>query len=97
MIVHTVLFKIKPGTSKDKVDSMTDSLNGLKKEIPELLELHVGVNFSPRNQSYDIMLYSRFDDLKALQTYSDHPSHRKVIEEKVHPIREDVIVGDLEF
>jgi len=97
MIVHTVLFKIKSGTPHEKIDEMIESLQGLKSIISELLELKAGKNFSTRNKGFDLMLYSRFKDPTSLQIYLDHPAHRRVIDEVVHPIREEVIVGDLEF
>ncbi|MBL7958754.1 Dabb family protein [bacterium] len=96
MIEHIVMFKIKRNTPADKINSMTESLNGLKNKIPELIDMHAGVNFSHRNKGFDVMLVSRFRNKEDLKIYVDHPEHRKVIEEMIQPIREDVIVGDLE-
>jgi hypothetical protein len=97
MIVHVVLFRLFPRTPKEKIDAMTSALNDLKIIIPELMEIHAGVNFSMRRQGYDVMLVSRFKNENDLRVYSDHPAHKKVIAEYIEPIRESVIVGDMEL
>ncbi|MBL7996354.1 Dabb family protein [bacterium] len=97
MVEHVVIFKIKKNTPADKVKAMTESLNGLKNKIPELIDMHAGINFSDRNKDFGVMLVSRFRNKEDLKIYVDHPEHRKVIEEKIQPIREDLIVADLEY
>lgn len=97
VIEHVVIFKIKPETPPHKISSMTDALNNLKWLIPQLTEMHAGINFSPRNKGFEVMLVSRFKSREDLKIYMDHPEHKKVIDTYIHPIREDLIVGDLEF
>jgi hypothetical protein len=96
MITHVVLFKIAPDTPREKITSMTTALNALKNEIPQLLEMHAGINISPRSQGHEVMLVSRFNNTEDLRIYTDHPAHQKVILEAISPIRESVIVGDIE-
>jgi len=60
MVEHIVIFKIRKETAADKVNEMTEALNGLKKKIPQLIEMHAGINFSPRNKDYGVILVSRF-------------------------------------
>ncbi|MBX7151299.1 Dabb family protein [bacterium] len=97
MVTHVVLFKLFPNVAQDKIDRMIAGLNGLKNEIPQLMEMHAGVNFSDRNKGYELMLVSRFKNKEDLKTYNDHPAHRKVVTEIISPIREEVVVGDIEF
>ncbi|NUM80847.1 Dabb family protein [bacterium] len=97
MVTHVVLFKLFPNVSQDKIDRMIAGLNGLKNEIPQLLEMHAGVNFSDRNKGYELMLVSQFVNKEDLRIYNDHPAHRKVVAEIISPIREEVVVGDIEF
>lgn len=97
MIEHIVIFKIKPNTPQNRITAMTDALNGLMNQIPQLMDMHAGINFSPRSKDFGVMLVSRFKHKEDLRIYMDHPAHRKVIDDYIHPIREDLIVGDLEY
>jgi hypothetical protein len=97
MVEHTVIFKIIPGTTPDKIKAMTEALEALRSEIPQLLEMHAGINFSERNKGFGVMLVSRFRSKEDLEIYAVHPAHRRVIAEYIQPIREDIVVGDLEY
>jgi hypothetical protein len=97
MVAHMVLFKIRNGIADERIKAMTDALEALREEIPQLAEIHAGVNLSDRNKGYHVMLISRFKNTRDLKTYIDHPAHKRVVEEFIQPIREDVIVGDLSY
>lgn len=97
MIEHVVLFKIKAGITTEKLTAMTKALENLRNDIPQLAEMHAGINFSERNKGYGVMLISRFRTREDLEIYSAHPAHKRVIEEYIHPIRREVIVGDIEY
>ncbi len=97
MIEHVVLFKIKAGVTSGKIMTMIKALEDLQNEIPQLAGMHAGINFSERNKGYGVMLISRFRTREDLAIYSAHAAHKRVIEEYIHPIREEVIVGDIEY
>jgi heme-degrading monooxygenase HmoA len=52
-----------------------EALNG---QIPGLLKLEVGFDFSKSDMSADLVLYSEFESKEALQGYQDHPLHKAV-------------------
>ena len=97
MIEHVVLFKIKAGVTPDKIMTMIKALEDLQNEIPQLAGMHAGINFSDRNKGFGVMLVSRFKTKEDLEIYAVHPAHKRVIAEYIQPIREDIIVGDLEY
>lgn len=97
MVEHVVIFKIKDGTIPHKITAMTKALEDLRNEIPQLAEMHAGINFSDRNKGFGVMLVSRFKTKEDLEIYAVHPAHKRVIAEYIQPIREDIIVGDLEY
>ncbi len=97
MVDHVVLFKITDGTPADKIQAMAKALEALREEIPQLIEMHAGSNLSDRHKGYTVMLVSRFRNTADLQTYVAHPAHKRVIAEFINPIREEVIVGDIEY
>jgi hypothetical protein len=82
MIKHIVLWKLKEsaeGADKYqnalKVKALLEALNG---QIPGLLHLEVGLDFSATADSADIALYSEFESRAALDLYQRHPDHEKV-------------------
>lgn len=98
-IKHIVMWKLKPfAEGKEKSSNaviIKESLVHLVKEIPQIKLIEVGLNINDTNQSYDVVLYSIFDNLVDLGIYQNHPSHIK-ISEFITKIRDERIVVDYE-
>ena len=86
MIKHIVLWKLKDfaeGNSKSEnalqLKKLLENLNG---KIPGLIKLEVGVHLkdskADENDS-DLILYSEFENMDALENYYPHPEHIKII------------------
>jgi hypothetical protein len=97
MVEHLVLFKLKPETTAEQRRAMLDALRKMRAEIPGIVEMSCGENFSQRSQGYEIGLMVRFADRAGLDAYLPHPAHRGVVERYIHPISDGVIVVDYEF
>jgi hypothetical protein len=97
MVEHVVLFKLKPEATSAQREAMLAGLGSLRGAVPGIVDLSCGQNFSERNQGYEIGLVVRFTDRAALDVYLPHPAHRAVVEEKVRPIMDAVIVVDYEI
>jgi len=97
MIYHTVLFKLSERATAAQVDEMLLALNTLPGLIDEIQFLQAEKNISERSNGHEVVLVSRFADKSALNAYSKHPDHQKAVKDKVTPIVESVIVGDIEF
>jgi len=97
MVEHLVLFRWKEGVDSAAIDSALEGLRDLKDKIPGILDLTCGHNFSDRAKGFDAGLYIRFVSRSALDAYSPHPAHQRVVNELLLPIREDVIALDYEF
>jgi hypothetical protein len=79
MIIHAFAFHWKPGvTEEEKVRAQTE-IRALQGQIPGLLETHVGVNFSPRSQGYELGGVMKFTDRAALDAYNPHAVHQKLL------------------
>jgi hypothetical protein len=78
MITHIVLFKLKESNTENAaaVKDMLLSMNG---KLPMLSHLEVGVDIVRSERSYDVALYSKFDNLADLQTYQVHPYHAETV------------------
>jgi len=97
MVEHVVLFKTVPAATEEQRRQMIAGLRALRTQVPGILELTVGRNFSARSQGFDIGLVVRFVDRAALEAYLPHPAHRDCVDRFVTPIKEDVIVVDYEI
>jgi len=62
-------------TNAQLIKEKLEALNG---QIPGLLKLEVGFDFSKSDMSADLVLYSEFESKEALQGYQDHPLHKEV-------------------
>lgn len=99
MIHHIVMWKLKEealGNDKKsnalKIKEMLETLPG---KIDCIGYLEVGINVNPSEAAYDAVLYSKFTDLEALETYQNHPEHKKV-SEFVGKVRDARTVVDYE-
>ena len=94
MIEHLVFFKLKSACSNKDKQQLVDALKSLKNKIPEILEMSCGENFSKRGKGYDLGLRVLFYDEKDLEVYQTHPQHLAVIEGKIKPNIDDLVVMD---
>lgn len=97
MLKHIVMWKLKENAEdKSKIGNallMKEMLETLKEVIPEIEDIEVGVNVNFSDESYDVVLYSKFRNEEALRIYQDHPEHQKVAE-FVAKIKEERVVVD---
>jgi hypothetical protein len=75
MVVHIVLFKF--ADEQDAAESRTRLL-GMAGQIPGLLSVEAGLDFTRSARSYDLGLITRHESRDALQVYQTHPVHEAV-------------------
>lgn len=79
MIKHIVFWKLKEeANGNDKATNaqlMKEKLEALNGQIPGLLKLEVGIDFSKTEMSFDVALYSEFANKEDLAFYDQHPRH----------------------
>jgi Stress responsive A/B Barrel Domain len=80
MTIHTFAFRWKAGVREDQKARTITEIRALQGQIPGLLETWVGVNFSPRSQSYELGGVMKFTDRAALNAYGGHPVHQKLLQ-----------------
>jgi len=98
MLNRMLLFKLKPGTSKEQVESLRKNLTGLKNEIPGIISVSGGANTSPegKEKGFTEGFVIEFSDSKSRDEYIPHPAHKRVVENHIIPIIDDVLVFDYE-
>lgn len=89
MIKHIVLFKFK--NSADKTEQMLSIKNELEKltaVIPELREIHIGLNVNSA-EKWDMSLEAIVDTMQDLDIYANHPVHQQIVKNRIAPIKEE--------
>ena len=81
MFKHIVMWKLKEQGDKAAKErdalAIKSRLEGLKATIEEISHIEVGINACESAASYDVVLYSDFADLDALDRYRVHPDHKE--------------------
>ena len=100
MVKHIVMWRLKESaegfTKAENAKRMKNWLEDLKLFIPEIMEMEVGINFNPSQAAFDIVLYSEFENKKALEIYQNHPEHIK-FKNNINNIRTERTVVDYEI
>lgn len=83
MIKHIVTWKLKDRAhGNDKATNaklMQEMFHKLRGRIPGMTHIEIGIDFSKTDASFDVLLYSEFEDQKALDGYQAHPEHKAVM------------------
>lgn len=96
-VMHIVLFQWNAQASPDAIEQAVQGLRDLKSKIPGIMDLSCGVNFTDRGKGFTHALVVRFVDRAALDVYGPHPEHQRVVQERINPIRADVLALDYEI
>jgi hypothetical protein len=79
MIKHIVCWKLnersEPLHMNEDALAIKSALENLKGEVPGLIHIEVGFDFSGKETAGDIVLYSEFTDRESLANYQHHPAH----------------------
>ncbi|TCM50734.1 stress responsive alpha/beta barrel protein [Rhizobium sp. PP-F2F-G48] len=81
MIKHIVMWDVRGETAEEKLSTAAvvkakfEALAGI---IPGLRTLEIGIDISRISYACDVVLYSEFDSIDALNSYADHPEHQRV-------------------
>jgi hypothetical protein len=75
MVKHIVIWKLKEENREENALKIKEALEALNGQIPGLLHIEVGFDFSKKESSGDIALYSEFESIQHLDDYIAHPLH----------------------
>ena len=79
MLVHIVCWKYKPEITEDQRRDHIANLRSLPNIIHNMESFEVGADILHLERSFDTGLVAKFADRAALDFYTDHPEHQKVI------------------
>lgn len=100
MVKHIILWNLKDEFSTEEKEAIKagikSGLEGLKGQVPGLLEISVHTNGLPSSNA-DVMLDSAFENEEALKGYAVHPAHVEVADTKVRPFTKTRTCLDFEI
>ena len=100
MVKHVILWNLKDEFSAEEKEAIKagikTGLEGLKGQVPGLLEIAVHTNGLPSSNA-DLMLDSAFENEEALKGYAVHPAHVEVADTKVRPFTKTRACLDFEI
>ena len=83
MLFHVVLFRLRPDLSAPETSDLIRAVEDAHRTIPSIRRFHVGRRIvhgagyeALMRESLDYAAVIEFDDLRGLQDYLEHPSHR---------------------
>jgi hypothetical protein len=79
MIEHIVFFKFSPETTQAQKEEGIKRLKGLKDQLPGIVDLQAGFNFSERSKGYEVGLTVRFESKEDLLNYGPSDEHQAVV------------------
>ncbi|WP_046174918.1 Dabb family protein [Domibacillus indicus] len=97
MIDHIVLVKFAETTTPEQLKEVTKRFKALEQHLEGVIDIQAGINFSEKNQGYQVVLTTRFENKAALDAYGPHPEHQAVAAFIREVGRLDSIVVDIEI
>ena len=92
MVKHIILWKLRSELSAEekqtRAEAIKQGLEGLKGQVPGLLDIHVQISGVLSSSNADIMLDSTLESAEALKGYAVHPAHVAVANGVVRPYTE---------
>ena len=89
MVKHIILWKLRSEMSaaekREKALAIKQGLEGLKGQVPGLVDIHVQIDGRLESSNCDIMLDSTLESEEALKGYAVHPAHVAVANGVVRP------------
>jgi len=89
MVKHIILWKLRSDLSeaqkKEAALAIKKGLEGLKGQVPGLVDIHVQATGQLASSNADIMLDSTLESEEALKGYAVHPAHVAVANGIVRP------------
>lgn len=89
MVKHIILWRLRSELGAEekraKAQAIKAGLEGLKGQVPGLVDIHVQVDGRLETSNADIMLDSTLESFEALKAYAVHPAHVAVADGVVRP------------
>jgi hypothetical protein len=82
---HVVLLRFTDVTAANDVRAITDALNTLPAQIPELRDYRIGTDLRLAEENAHFAIVADFDNVEGYAVYRDDPEHQRIIAELIRP------------
>ena len=79
MILHTFAIRYQPETSQADKNRALAGILAFQGQVPGLLEIHAGPNFSARANGFEYGAVMKFTDRQSLAAYLVSPLHQEFL------------------
>lgn len=93
MIKHIVCFKLKDNC-EEMCAKTADILKSMKGNVPQLVDIEVGIDFLHSPRSYDIILQVTLENADKLNEYQNDPYHCNIVKTHMHAVMESSVAID---
>ena len=88
MVRSVALFRFRPGTTQEQIDTITDALQSL--DIPGLVTLSFGADLGLREGNLSFAFVLDFQDEHSFRRYDADEQHNRIRRDLIAPIAERV-------
>jgi antibiotic biosynthesis monooxygenase (ABM) superfamily enzyme len=74
------MFAFKDENRDKNITKAKEMLEALMGQVPSLLSMEVGINFSTEGRAMDLSIITIFENREKLDAYAVDPAHLKVVE-----------------
>jgi hypothetical protein len=75
MIQHIIFLKFEETATQQRMLEIIERFKSLSQHLPGIVTMQGGLNFSDRNQGYQLVLTVCFENQAALEAYETNPEH----------------------
>lgn len=93
MIKHIVCFKLSDNSEENCLKT-AEILSSMRGNVPQIIDMEVGVDFLHSQRSYDIILQVTLESPAALDEYQADPYHCGVVKKHMHAVMESSVAID---
>jgi hypothetical protein len=83
MIRHVVVFRWNESVTDEQLVAMSDALDALPGEIPEIVTYRHGSDLGIGTGNFQYSITADFADVEGFTTYRDHPEHQRFIADHI--------------
>lgn len=94
-IEHIVLIEPNDGVSDADAQPALDGIAGLKDQIPGVLSVKIGKNFTDRAPHIGYAAVITMESKEVLASYGPHPAHQELLKILL-PIAKSLTIADIE-
>jgi hypothetical protein len=78
VVMWTFLDQAEGQSRQENLAKVKQALLALRPQVPEILDMEIGVDSGVGRDPWDMVLIMSFADAAALDRYQKHPEHKKI-------------------